>query len=48
MLESIHLQFLLAAFAGWVGRQKSHVIDYLIEENRAKKGRRDGIERTGR
>jgi len=34
MIESIHLQLLLATFAGWVGRQQSHVIAYLIEENR--------------
>ena len=33
MIESIHLQLLLATFAGWVGRQQSHVIAYLIEEN---------------
>ena len=37
MTESIHLQLLLATFAGWVGRQQSHVIDYLIEENRVLK-----------
>jgi hypothetical protein len=34
MIEIIHLQLLLATFAGWVGRQQSHVIAYLIEENR--------------
>jgi hypothetical protein len=37
MIESIHLQFLLATFAGWVGRQQAVVIDYLIEENRVLK-----------
>ena len=37
MTETIHLQLLLAAFAGWVGRQQSHVIAYLIEENRVLK-----------
>jgi hypothetical protein len=34
MLENIQLQLLLATFAGWVGRQQSTVITYLIEENR--------------
>jgi putative transposase len=34
MLENIHLQLLLATFAGWVGREQSRVIAYLIEENR--------------
>jgi hypothetical protein len=37
MIETIHLQLLLATFAGWVGRQQSHVIAYLIEENRVLK-----------
>jgi hypothetical protein len=37
MIESIHLQLLLATFAGWVTRQQSHVIAYLIEENRVLK-----------
>jgi len=37
MIEIIHLQLLLATFAGWVGRQQSAVIDYLIEENRVLK-----------
>ncbi len=34
MLENIQFQLLLATFAGWVGRQQSAVISYLIEENR--------------
>ena len=34
MIETIHLQLLLATFAGWVGRQQTAVITYLIEENR--------------
>jgi len=33
MCENIHLQLLLVTFAGWIGRQQSHVIAYLIEEN---------------
>ncbi len=33
MTSTIPLQFLLATFAGWVGRQQSAVIAYLIEEN---------------
>jgi hypothetical protein len=33
MINTIHLQLLLATFAGWVGRQQSHVIACLIEEN---------------
>jgi hypothetical protein len=37
MVENIHLQLLLATFAGWVNRQQSQVIDYLIEENRVLK-----------
>ena len=37
MIETIHLQLLLATFAGWVTRQQSHVIVYLIEENRVLK-----------
>ncbi len=37
MVETIHLQLLLATFAGWIGRQQSHVIAYLIEENRVLK-----------
>ena len=36
-MESIHLQLLLVTFAGSVGRQQSHVIAYLIEENRVLK-----------
>ena len=34
MPETIHLQLLLATFAGWVGRRQTAVIDYLVEENR--------------
>lgn len=34
MFETIHLQLLLATFAGWVGRRQSAVIAYLVEENR--------------
>jgi hypothetical protein len=37
MLGNIQLQLLLATFAGWVNRQQSQVIDYLIEENRVLK-----------
>jgi hypothetical protein len=37
MVNTIHLQLLLATFAGWVGRQQSHVTAYLIEENRVLK-----------
>jgi len=33
MTETIHLQLLLATFAGWVGRRQARVIAYLIEEN---------------
>ena len=45
MIECIHLQLLLATFAGWVGRQQSHVIAYLIEENRVLK---EQLESRGR
>jgi putative transposase len=34
MPETIHLQLLLATFAGWVGRRQTAVIEYLVEENR--------------
>jgi hypothetical protein len=37
MIETIRFQLLLATFAGWVGRQQSAVITYLIEENRVLK-----------
>ena len=37
MIETIHLKLLLATFAGWVTRQQSQVIVYLIEENRVLK-----------
>ncbi len=33
MIETIHLQLLLATFAGWVGRKQTAIIAYLIEEN---------------
>jgi len=34
MLKTIHLQLLLATFAGWVSREQSRVIAHLVEENR--------------
>jgi hypothetical protein len=34
MIEAMTFQLLLATFAGWGGREQSHVIAYLIEENR--------------
>ncbi len=37
MIETIHLQLLLATFAGWIGRRQTAVITYLIEENRVLK-----------
>ena len=37
MIETIHLQLLLATFAGWIGCQQAVVIAYLIEENRVLK-----------
>jgi transposase InsO family protein len=37
MIEPIQFQLLLATFAAWVGRQQSHLIAYLIEENRVLK-----------
>jgi hypothetical protein len=37
MIKTIHLKLLLATFAGWVTRQQSYVIAYLIEENRVLK-----------
>ncbi len=37
MTGTIHLQLLLATFAGWVGRHQACVIAYLIEENRVLK-----------
>ena len=37
MPETIHFQFLLATFAGWVNRQQTQAIDYLREENRVLK-----------
>jgi hypothetical protein len=38
MIETIHLQLLLATFAGWVGRKQTAIIAYLVEENRVLKG----------
>ena len=37
MIETIHLQLLLATFAGWVGRKQTAIIAYLVEENRVLK-----------
>jgi len=37
MIETIHLQRLLATFAGRIGRRQARVIAYLIEENRVLK-----------
>ncbi|NIM19729.1 MAG: transposase [Candidatus Latescibacteria bacterium] len=37
MIETIHLQVLLATFAGWVGRKQTDIIAYLVEENRVLK-----------
>ena len=34
MSPTIQLQLLLATFAGWIDRQQTSVIGYLIEENR--------------
>ena len=45
MIPTIQLQLLLATFAGWVGRQQTSVIDYLVEENRVLK---EQIESSGR
>ena len=45
MIETIHLRLLLATFAGWVGRQQTFVIAYLIEENRVLK---EQLESSGR
>src|SRR5499427_2680590 len=33
--DSLPFRLLLATLAGWVNRHQQHVIDYLIEENRA-------------
>jgi hypothetical protein len=33
--DSLPLRLLLATLAGWVNRHQQHVIDYLMEENRA-------------
>ncbi len=45
MSPTLQLQLLLATFAGWVGRQQTSVIDYLVEENRVLK---EQIESSGR
>ena len=45
MIPTIQLQLLLATFVGWVGRQQTSVIDYLVEENRVLK---EQIESSGR
>ena len=45
MSPTIQLQLLLATFAGWVGRQQTCVIHYLIEENRVLK---EQIDSSGR
>ncbi len=37
MSEIIHLQLLLATFAGWIGRKQTAIITYLVEENRVLK-----------
>jgi transposase InsO family protein len=37
MIETIHLQLLLATFAGWVGRKQTAITAYLVEENRVLK-----------
>jgi hypothetical protein len=37
MPELIPLQLLLATFAGWVNRQQTEAIEYLVEENRVLK-----------
>tara|TARA_R110002073_G_scaffold101173_1_gene230011 strand:- start:202 stop:1269 length:1068 start_codon:yes stop_codon:yes gene_type:complete len=37
MANTFHLKLLLATFAGWVNRQQTHVIDYLLEKNRVLK-----------
>jgi len=33
--DSLPLRLLLVTRAGWVNRRQQHMIDYLIEENRA-------------
>jgi putative transposase len=33
--EFLPLRLLLATLAGWINRHQQHVIDYLVEENRA-------------
>ena len=39
MIETIHIQFLLATFVGWIGRQQSVVITYkCVVETRERVG----------
>jgi transposase InsO family protein len=45
MSPTIQLQLLLVTFAGWVSRQQTSVIEYLVEENRVLK---EQIESSGR
>jgi transposase InsO family protein len=45
MSPTIQLQLLLITFAGWVGRQQTSVIQYLVEENRVLS---EQIEASGR
>jgi hypothetical protein len=37
MVEAIHLQPLLATFAGWASRQQAQVVSHRIEENQVLK-----------
>ena len=43
MIETIHLQLLLATFAGWVGRRQARVITYLIAQEDEEHGIHDMI-----
>jgi len=36
-MNSLQLQFLMLILAGWVNRSQQDVIEYLQEENRAKR-----------
>ncbi len=45
MSATIQLQLLLITFAGWIGRQQTEVIQYLVEENRVLK---EQIESSGK
>jgi hypothetical protein len=33
-MNTLHLEFLMLTFAGWVNRSQQDVIEYLLEENR--------------